>query len=299
MAGRASAQRFAKSLSIAVRQGELQEREVLWHTASWADGQIQQRSAIRNPANYQHPGHDAWLGVESRTRPGSFHHQPFVVHGQSVWVYQWLKISYWQNMEMLDLARLVQDFAAAVRLADSRGPQATGSRGGRIYQQGIGPHTESQTIKLVVGELVMIDDAYSAHALDVPYPGSPRNRCDWCLGSEPIWDWAIEAKPLRLFGDNGKLNDNMLMHVLSPYPEHRSALTDCEKLVSFRPAARRAILICGYDYDRWSMDPAVEAFETLAAAHVQLGSRREAGFGQLVHPVHQRGRVFAWEVGGK
>lgn len=35
---------------------------------------------------------------------------------------------------------------------------------------------------------------------------------------------------LRLFGDNAKLNDNMLMHLLSPYPAHRSALTDCEKL---------------------------------------------------------------------
>ncbi len=36
---------------------------------------------------------------------------------------------------------------------------------------------------------------------------------------------------LRLMGDNGKANDNMLMHILSPYPSHRSALTDCEKLL--------------------------------------------------------------------
>ena len=35
---------------------------------------------------------------------------------------------------------------------------------------------------------------------------------------------------LRFLGDNGKPNDNILMHVLSPYPQHRSALTDCEKL---------------------------------------------------------------------
>ena len=57
----------------------------------------------------------------------------------------------------------------------------------------------------------------------------------------PVWDWAIEAKMLRMFGDNGKLNDNMLMHVLSPYPAHRSALTDCGKLAhSNRPAARRS-----------------------------------------------------------
>jgi len=33
-------------------------------------------------------------------------------------------------------------------------------------------------------------------------------------------------------GDNGKPNDNMLMHILSPYPAHRSALT----VVMERPA---------------------------------------------------------------
>jgi hypothetical protein len=49
------------------------------------DRQIQQDSAIRNTANYQHPGHNAWLAVDSRARPGRFHHQTFVVHGQSVW----------------------------------------------------------------------------------------------------------------------------------------------------------------------------------------------------------------------
>jgi hypothetical protein len=34
---------------------------------------------------------------------------------------------------------------------------------------------------------------------------------------DPV-DWAIEVKMLRLMGDNHKPNDNMLMHILSPYP---------------------------------------------------------------------------------
>jgi hypothetical protein len=101
---------------------------------------------------------------------------------------------------------------------------------------------------------------------------------------------------LRLFGDNGKLNDNMLMHVLSPYPAHRSALTDCAKLVNSGLTGRRAILIFGYDYDGWAMDPAIEAFETLASERVSLSSRYVAAYDHLVHPVHQRGRVFAWEL---
>jgi hypothetical protein len=147
----------------------------------------------------------------------------------------------------------------------------------------------------VTQELVSLPP-HGRYALDVPYPVGSRQRCDWCIGSPPTWEWAIEAKLLRLYGDNGKLNDNMLMHVLSPYPAHRSALTDCEKLAASGLLARNAILIFGYDYDGWEMDPAIEAFERLARERVTIGTRHEAAYAGLVHPVHQRGRVFAWEV---
>ena len=205
----------------------------------------------------------------------------------------------WDDGCVIDLTRLVEDFAVAVQRADSHKPQAVASTTGRAYQPGIGPHTESQTIRLVTNELVALDQEYAAYALDVPYPGASRQRCDWCLGSRLSWDWAIEAKMLRMFGDNGKLNDNMLMHVLSPYSAHRSALTDCGKLVHSDLPGRKAIMIFGYDYNDWPMDPAIEAFETLASERVTLGDRHAAVYNQLVHPVHQRGRVFAWEVEGR
>jgi hypothetical protein len=200
---------------------------------------------------------------------------------------------------VIELGRFVEDFAVAIRRADGHGPQAVGPRTARAYQPGIGPHTEAQTIRLVNDELVTLHQAYAARAFDVPYPNASRQRCDWCLGSPPSWDWAIEAKLLRLFGDNGKLNDNMLMHILSPYPAHRSALTDCAKLAASGLAAHNAIVIFGYDYDGWAMDPAIKAFETLAAEQVVLADRHEAAYDHLIHPVHQRGRVFAWEVASR
>jgi hypothetical protein len=51
---------------------------------------------------------------------------------------------------------------------------------------------------------------------------------------------AVEVKMLRLMGDNGKPNDNMLMHILSPYPDDNSALTDCQRLAAsgFRDHSR-------------------------------------------------------------
>lgn len=148
----------------------------------------------------------------------------------------------------------------------------------------------------MANELIALDQAHAAYALDVPYPGASRQRCDWCLGSAPTWDWVIEVKMLRMFGDNGKLNDNMLMHVLSPYPDHRSALAGCQKLVRSGLPGRKAIVVFGYDYTDWPMDPAIEAFETLVSERVALGDKHAAAYDNLVHPVHQRGRVFAWEV---
>lgn len=53
----------------------------------------------------------------------------------------------------------------------------------------------------------------------------------------------MEVKMLRLMGDNGKPNDNILMHILSPYPEHRSALTDCDKLRGSNLSDRCAVMI--------------------------------------------------------
>jgi hypothetical protein len=101
---------------------------------------------------------------------------------------------------------------------------------------------------------------------------------------------------LRFMGDNGKLNDNMVMHILSPYPAHRSALTDCTKLLASQLATQKAVLIYGYDYPDWPMDLAIEAFQALASRQVTLTGPLVASFDGLIHPLHRRGRVFGWQV---
>jgi hypothetical protein len=139
-------------------------------------------------------------------------------------------------------------------------------------------------------------EAYGDHARAVRYPGGSRSKCDLCIGRKSSWGWAIEFKLLRFLGDNGKPNGNMLMHILSPYPQDRSALTDCSKLASAPIADRKAIIIFGYDHDDWPLEPAVGAFETLAASRVRLGPRQESCTQSLVHPVHSAGRVYGWEL---
>jgi hypothetical protein len=191
----------------------------------------------------------------------------------------------------LSAAGLAGDFAAGVMLADGRRP-----RWGD-YQPGIGPRTEPKTVALVLAELRRDHPAlYGSVQTGAPYPNSPRQRCDLLITPSGGRSWAVEVKMLRLMGDNGKPNDNMLMHILSPYPNDNSALTDCQKLAASGFSGSLAVLIYGYDYDARPMEPALEAFEQLAVQRVHLGHRQVASFDGLIHPVHRRGGVFVWEV---
>jgi len=193
------------------------------------------------------------------------------------------------------ISTLVKQFAEAIARADAKLPRAVNVRSKQAFQPGIGPHSESETIRLVMNELASLDPAsYANYSLSVPYLSGSRQRCDICVGSPPEWGLVVEAKLFRLLGDNGKLNDNMLMHILSPYPQHRSAVTDCEKLVAAGPRGPKAIVIFGYEDHLFPMEPAIRAFEALARERVYLGDRYAASFGGLIHPIHKRGLVFGW-----
>ena len=86
------------------------------------------------------------------------------------------------------------------------------------------------------------------------------------------------------------------MHILSPYPEHRSAVSDCLKLHSTLMGDVKAIMIYGFDHTEWPLEPAIKAFEILAGDKVQLGPRITAVFTDLIHPIHSQGAVYAWQV---
>lgn len=196
------------------------------------------------------------------------------------------------------LGPFVHAFARALESADHKCPVAVNARSGAPFSAGIGPHSESETIRLVISEPEIAGtDAYPGWRLNVPYPDRARQRCDLCLvGASGQIEWAIEAKLLRLLGDNGRPNDNLLMHILSPYPVHRSPVTDCVKLASSRLGNHAAVIIFGYECDEFPLNPAIRAFESLAKDQVRLSQRFEAPFTGLVHPVHRHGSVFGWEV---
>ena len=119
-------------------------------------------------------------------------------------------------------------------------------------------------------------------------------KCDLCINS-PDGKLFIEVKMMRLFGDNGKFNDNITTHILSPYPEHRSALTDIRKLKESGFEGEKAIVIFGYDYQDYPMVEMMDYFEKMAIEDLET-PRISYKFEGLVHPVHQRGEVYGWMI---
>jgi hypothetical protein len=196
----------------------------------------------------------------------------------------------------VELERFVDDVAAAFTMADGARPVWV-SRTGRQYQAGLGPHAEDAAVALMLAELRKLDP-YSSLACGqfLPYPDAPRQKCDLWVGA-PV-EWAVEIKMARFKGDNGKPDDTALKDLLSPYESDRSALTDTVKLARSGFPGRRAMLIYGFEFDDRPLEPAIAAFEILAGERVKLGARHRAAMGPLVHPVHSKGAVFGWEIGG-
>jgi hypothetical protein len=196
----------------------------------------------------------------------------------------------------LDAHHFTSSLACAVRTVDARMPVAVNKRTGISFGAGLGPHSEIETFRLIVDEARAVDPGWFIEAVfGIPYPNNPQQKCDLKVTS-PAGGLFVEGKLLRLKGDNGKPNDNMLMHILSPYAQHRSALTDCTKLAKSQLPGTKAIIILGYGYEDLPLEPAIRAFEMLAGREARLGKRHEAQFGNLIHPVHRQGSIFAWSL---
>jgi hypothetical protein len=152
----------------------------------------------------------------------------------------------------VDLSQVVRDFARAMETVDHRRPQAASHRdAARLYRPGIGPFGEDAVVAMTVAEMQAADKSAYANAGKRRYPGSS-HVCDLALGAIP--DWAIEVKLARLGRDNGTYEGAAIKKILSPYPDDRSAVTDCVKLARSGFAGKCAILIYGFEDPQRPLD---------------------------------------------
>lgn len=185
----------------------------------------------------------------------------------------------------MELTKLVDDIADSLVAVD-RSRVAH-----KQFQPGVGPYGEREIVRLIKQSL----DTQAGYVGLLEIKRNP----DLLIRGE----WALEFKLARPFGDNGALAEDWSVNLLHPYPGNVSALGDCLKLLGWLGSERRASVVIGFEHDppQVSLDPLIRAFEVIAAEvlRLQLSSRVEVVRSGLVHPVHQRVRVVAWEVRGR
>lgn len=182
----------------------------------------------------------------------------------------------------MDLQELVSDIADILVEIDRAGEPF------RQFKPGVGPYGEPQLVRLLAINLNRLGK----------YGGRVRTKRspDLLIPDE----WAIEFKITRPFGDNGKEAENWSVNLLHPYPGNVSTIGDCQKLVRYEGVERRAVVVIGSEHlpSRIDLEPLVRSFEVIAKSvlQIKLSDRIETARKDLVHPVHQSLRLFAWEV---
>jgi hypothetical protein len=184
---------------------------------------------------------------------------------------------------MMDL--IVRRFAEALKWIDSS------CEPHKSYRPGVGPYGEPQVAKKAVQYLRATYPAEFKRARTKREPDIlvPRR-------------WALELKIVRPFGDNGRPAEHWSENLLHPYAGNVSSLGDCLKLLNSELAERKGVLVLTYEHSPPKVDLGllIDSFELLAGQilHLRLGPRCSAHLTNLVHPVHQRGTVYGWEVMG-
>jgi hypothetical protein len=184
----------------------------------------------------------------------------------------------------MNLEETIDDIADGLAKIDSRRVPF------RTFQPGVGPYGEPQLVKLLAEYLNQLSK----------YRGAVRTKRtpDLLIPNE----WAMEFKIARPFGDNGLEAENWSVNLLHPYEGNVSTIGDCYKLAKLNCTERKAVVVIGYEHFPANVDltPLIESFEAVAkyVARIELSARVESRRDDLVHPVHQSVRIFAWEIMG-
>jgi hypothetical protein len=185
----------------------------------------------------------------------------------------------------ISLGQIVNHFAEALAEVDRLGLQ------NKNYLAGIGPF----------GEVVAVRETlkYLKAAYPSIYRTAVTKRCpDLLIPNE----WALEFKIIRPFGNDNKLAEHWSENILHPYEGNVSSLGDCLKLIKSGFQEKKAVIVFAYEHTPPQVDLTIvlRSFEMIAKdiLRIKLDNRCTAEFANLIHPVHQQGKVFGWEVLG-
>jgi len=182
----------------------------------------------------------------------------------------------------MELRQVVSDIGSALAWIDKSGEPF------RAFKPGVGPYGEPQLVGRIATYLNGLPEYRSA----VRTKRTP----DLIITNE----WAIEFKIARPYGDNGKEAENWSVNLLHPYPGNVSTIGDCYKRCELAGLEGKAAVVIGYEHapPKISLTPLIESFEVVVkdVAGMKLSPRVEVRVDNLIHPVHQSARIFAWQI---
>ena len=195
----------------------------------------------------------------------------------------------------MELQEIIDDLAYALKEKDKIAPVE------KKYKPGIGPHGEDRQIQLALDFLKTSPSKKDIYETvnKQKYPDDLKT-CDIVIPNE----YAIEVKLLRPLGDNGKENGtNWLSKILYPFESNTSAIGDVLKLKNSKFEIKKAIILLSYrpEDDEIVQDKiltTLQCFEKITkdVLNINIGMMVKSTFKNLIHPVHNLGEIFGWEI---
>ncbi len=187
------------------------------------------------------------------------------------------------------LKNFVEHFAKSMEIIDKTLPAAVNVKTKKPYQRGIGPYQEKLLVKHVTNDMKTRNpELWSNITLEENYPNERYKSCDVVINN----NFFIEIKAIRKMRDNGTQEEFLVNHILSPYENDKSFLTDTKKLLNSDFEGEKAVVFYGYDYEVAPMDIIVGCYELIAEKYFcKFKETYEQSFDGLIHPIHQRGKV--------
>ena len=159
------------------------------------------------------------------------------------------------------LKNFVEDFAKSMEIMDKILPPAVNVKTKKEYQKGIGPYQEKPFVKHVTNDMKTRNpELWSNITLEEKYPNERYKSCDVVVNN----NFFIEIKAIRKMRDNGTQEEFLVNHILSPYENDKSFLTDTKKLLNSDFEGEKAVVFYGYDYEVAPMDIIVGCYELIA-----------------------------------
>lgn len=183
----------------------------------------------------------------------------------------------------MELQELLDFFGEAIKSLDQSGVPH------KEFQPGAGPYGEPQLVRACVSYLAAIHpntfgQTQTKRTPDILVPGL----------------WGIELKIVRPYGNNAKEAEHWSQNLLHPYPGNTSSIGDVFKLMNSELIERKAVIVVTFEQELPNIDLSVlvKCFEEITRNVLQLpiGERAETVVNNLIHPVHKRCRLYAWEV---